>query len=517
MTDAGEAELSNAEVRRRASRGAASAFGRHAVVRLLAFLGTLVLARLIAPEGFGLFVTAQFILSILQALAVGGVVSALVRRREAVSDADYRTALVVQQIIAVTVVALLFLAAPAISAAYDLPPDRVWVFRAMALAVFPLSLKSIPQARLQREFRHDKVAASDVIEYLVYLVAALSMAALGYGVWALVAATLLRYTVGAIAVHLAARSGVRIGYEHQRAAGLIQTALPLQGGILLDLGNRAIVPIVLGGILGLAAVGVTGMATTIVDAVILQPLVLVASVQLRLLARVQDEPERMRTLLGDFYSAGGLVIVPLATLLAIIAPTVLPLILSEPWRQVGFVVSGLVLSSALQVISAPSAQAAKALGDVHAPLVGGIVTLALQLLIVVIAAPRIGIYAYPLSALVSGSIWAVLITSRVARRVGMPPVQALLPILAAAAVAGGIWFAAVSLSTNPWIMVSGLILGGLTYLALLVLLAGQAVGRLLAFAAGAVPARLTGVSAAITTASSTCDRLQLRLPSGARP
>lgn len=509
MTEAGETELSNAEVRRRASRGAASAFGRHAVVRLLAFLGTLVLARLIAPEGFGLFVTAQFILLILQALAVGGVVSALVRRRESVSDADYRTALVVQQVIAVAVVGILFMAAPAITAAYDLPPDRVWVFRAMALAVFPLSLKSIPQARLQREFRHDRLAASDVIEYLVYLVAALSMAALGYGVWSLVGATLLRYTAGAIAVHLAARTGIRAGFDRERAMDLIRTAVPLQGIILLDLAGRAVVPILMGGLFGMAAVGMVGMATTIVDAVILQPIILMSSVQFRLLARVQNEPDRVRALLRDFYSATGAIILPFATLLVVAAPKAIPLILSQAWGPVGFLVSGLVVSSAIQVISVPTSQATKAMGDINAQLIGGVLTLALQLGIIWIAAPYLGIYAYPLAATISASGWAIFSCIRVARRAGMPPVQAILPVLVAAAAAGATWFMSINMTDSLWLLLLGLVVGGLVYLVVLVLFGGQAVGRLLTFAMGAIPAKMMRLKLLVGVIARSCDQLQL--------
>ena len=474
-----EIDLSEEEARKRAARGVMSVFGRHAVVRLVAFLGTLVLARLIAPDSFGLFITAQFALSVLQALSVGGITSALVRRREAIDETDWRTALVVQQISAIVVVVALYFAAPFVVSAYGLPEERSTVFRVMALAVFPHSLRSIPLAMLQRGLRHDLAALVEVLEYVVQLVVSVGLALLGADVWALVAATLARQVVGAIAMQWMSRTFPRVGFAADRVAALLRTAIPLQGQMLVDLAQRSIIPVVVGFLFGVAAVGVVGMANTMFEALVLQPLVMLGSVQLRMFARVQNSPKDTCALLDACYSAGAMFFLPAIVLTGIFAPMIMPHLLSVKWADVGRLMSWLALASALQIVALPTAQAAKALGKLKAPLSGGLLNLGLQTVVLLTTSSIFGLGAYPLAATVGLLAGTTYVYLRVAAGLPEHPVKALVPIVAANVTAGAIWFHASTLS--PALLVVESIAGVIVYIGLVVVLAGDRLGKALRF------------------------------------
>lgn len=481
MAERHETELTHEEAKSRAARGVVSVFGRHALVRALAFLGTLVLARLIAPESFGLFVTAQFVLSVLQALAVGGVTSAVVRRREAVEPADYRTALTLQQILAVVVVAALFVAAPWVVAAYGLPPERALVFRVMALAVFPLSLRSIPLAMLQRGLRHDLTAICEVLEYVVYLVTSIGLALLGWDVWALVAATLARQVVGAVVMQRMARTLPRFGWERDRVRALLRTAVPLQGQMLIDLAQRSMIPVAVGFLFGVAAVGITGMANTILEALVLQPLAMIASVQLRMFARIQDDAEAMRDLLRDCYMAATATFLPLVTLLAITAPTVMPHLLSAKWHEVGTLLPWMVGPSLIYILSMASSQAAKALGELRIALVAGLINMAIQFAVLIATAPILGLGAYPLASFAGVLVGAVLVMNRVRRRVGELPFRGSWPFVAATAAAALVCLPAFVFDASAPVMLLGVAAGVAVYLGVTVVLAGHECARFLRF------------------------------------
>lgn len=474
---ASEPELTVEEVRARSARGALSAFTRHALVRFLAFAGTLWLARMIAPASFGLFSTSQFLLTALSAVCVGGVISALVRRAEAISKEELRTAFAVQQGMAVVICIGLFFAAPLIARLYHLQPNDAWVFRSMMLAVFLMSLKSIPNAMLQRRLRHDLVALSEIIEYLVYISSAVLLASLGWGVWALVVATLLRHASAVLMLHRAARIYPSIGFNLSMAKALIRFALPLQAISLVDLANRSVVPLLIGGMLGMAAVGLSSMANTILDAAILQPLVLLSALQLRLFARVQRDPAEVRRLLGQFYFMGGAAVGPIAVLLFCAAP-MLPHVLSSQWSHVGWLVQALFFASILQVVAAPTAQAAKALGEVRAPLIAGVVSLGAQILILTFTYKSLGLTSYPLAAAVGGCCSTGLILYRVARRIDGLSMASLVPVAISCFLAGVTWWLAGRYAgAQPVLIIAALILGGLVYVASLLLLAGAQVSR----------------------------------------
>lgn len=481
-----DVELADSEVKARATRGAVAAFSRHAVVRLLAFLGTLLLTRLLAPAEFGLFSTSQFCLTVVSAVCVGGVISALVRRAEHVSAEEFHTAFALQLGFAAIACGAMFLAAPLIADIYGLPATSAWVFRAMSAAVFAISLKSIPQAMLQRQLRHDLVAASEIVEYVTYIGVALLLAWMGWGVWALVTATLVRYSSAVVVLHVMARRAPVLAFNRSVAGRLARFALPLQGTALLDLANRAVAPLLLGGLLGMSAVGVASIANTMLEALILQPLVLLSAVQFRLLARAQRDPARVRRLLGEFYFMGAAAIMPIALLLICAAP-LLSYLFPPAWSDVVWLVPALFLASVVQVIASPTAQAAKALGILNTPLLAGAINLAIQCVILALTHQQLGLASYPLAAAVGAVAAAAIMLARVTRAIGPAPFGPVVPVVLAGAAAALIWWPAAR-AGSLWIVVSGAALGALLYIVILALTAGRRVRRyLVTFADNALP------------------------------
>ncbi|MFC0242369.1 oligosaccharide flippase family protein [Rhodopseudomonas telluris] len=482
-------ELTHSEARHRAARGAVSVLGRHALVRLLAFAGTLVLARLMVPSEFGLFAVAQFVFSVLQALTIGGVTAALIRRRETVTVADYRVALTIQQGFAAIAVIALYAAAPQIASYWDNSAELVPVIKVLALALFPLSLRSIPFAILQRALRHDQTTICEIFEYVVYLVLAIALAALGWGVWALVVATLARYVAGAIFAHLLVRGLPRFGFETSRAKALLHYAVPLQGQMLIDLAQRSVIPVVIGSLFGAASVGIAAMANTMLEALLLQPLVMLASIQMRMFARIQNDPAALAALLEKCLAAGALVFLPPVVLLGVVAPALMPKILSAHWADVGDLIRWLTLASAIQVLAVPTAQAAKALGRMRALLIGGMVSLGLQIGVVLLLAAPLGLAAYPLAAAVGTGANFLIVFVNVGRLIGMRPILAIGPALCGLALAAAMWCTAIISFTSLPLIVAMLLLGALTYIAAVIALSSRQLAALLRFAGSSMPPR----------------------------
>ncbi len=503
-----ETELSHEEVKPRAARAALSGFTRHAVVRIMALVGTLLLARMIAPAGFGLFATSQFLLSGLSALCVGGVIAALVRRREALSEGDLRTAFTVQQTLAVLVLIVVWFVAPQIVLAYHLKPHDVWVIRAMSAIVLVMSLKSIPNAVLQRQVRHDLVAASEVAEYLIYLVTALLLAWLKWGVWALVTATAVRHITGMIILHLSARMVPHWGLDRAKAGQLLKFAVPLQATGLVDLATRAAAPLAAGLLFSVATVGVIGMANTMLDAVILQPIVLLSALQLRLFARNQDSQDATRRLMAQSIYVGAAAVSPFAVFLASLAPVIIGLLLPGSWQQVGPLIQGLFLSCIIQVVASPISQASKALGMVGTSLGASVVNLILQLSVLFALEPYLGLTAYPIAATVGAVAYTLVLWVRVGRRIGGAPVGAILPVVVASLGAGAIWWLA-GVSHNLPIALAGLVLGGLVYVLLLMLLSGKEMARYLRILGDATLAKKPALLAKSAKLAALVDRAQI--------
>ncbi len=486
-----EDELTNEQVRKRAARGATSLFTRHLIVRLLAFAGTLVLARMIDPHTFGIFALAQFVLLLANAIAVGGVTTALTRRRETVTPPEYRTAHAIQLILATIIFALVLAAAPVIASLYELTRAEAWAFPAMAAAVFLQASRSIPTAALQRGLRHDRVAMSEVAEYVTYVLLSISLAAMGFGLWALVIAMLMRHLVATILLYRAARALPGVAFDAAIARRIVRETVPQQLAILTALGQRAVNTTVVAAVFNAAAAGLVGMAIALLDSLVLQPLTLLSNIQFRLLARAQGDAAQFRKVLGQAFFLSSAVCLPILVGAVLLFPLIVSIIFPPNWQQTGFLVQILSASSLSYVVSMPAHQALKALGDARSLIVCYLMSALAQLAILLSVGDRYGLTGFAIANIVGNLILMIYGVVRLWVRTGrFPPLGPVLAV-AAAGLAGSVAGVGVAWPLPGSIgMAAGAVVGGATYVAALFVTAPRHVATHLRLAGEAIPARL---------------------------
>ncbi len=170
----------------------------------LAFVGMLLLTRIIGPVGYGLYFTAFGIAIFLSQVSRFGVDVFLVRRKQAPDDDVYHQAFSFL-LLSSTALALLGLALSPLTGRWlgdtrVLPP--LWAL----LGILPLTVLSAPPiARLERVLDYRKVAGVELMEQITYYSSALVMALAGFGVWALVAGYALSQVWLVLASHVVAR------------------------------------------------------------------------------------------------------------------------------------------------------------------------------------------------------------------------------------------------------------------------------------------------------------------------
>ena len=156
----------------------------------LTFVVSIVLARLLEPEVYGLVA----MLSIF--LALGGVVqnmglSAALVQRETLAPEDATTVFVVNIILGAALALLLFIAAPAIASFYG-RAELIELVYAHACILLVMAFGIIQSVMLQREFRFRTGSIIETTSSAVAGLAAISAALWGAGVWSLVAMAAVR-------------------------------------------------------------------------------------------------------------------------------------------------------------------------------------------------------------------------------------------------------------------------------------------------------------------------------------
>lgn len=150
----------------------------------LTFLFGIVLARLLAPEDFGVLLTIQVFTGLAGFVAGGGMGQALVRAKEA-NQQDYDIVFTLQLGIGCLIYAGFFFTAPWLAKWYE-TPLYADLLRVSALSFIFRPLVNLPGSMLYRNMRYKAQAIVGITSLLISSGTSILLAWLGYGVWSLI-------------------------------------------------------------------------------------------------------------------------------------------------------------------------------------------------------------------------------------------------------------------------------------------------------------------------------------------
>lgn len=247
----------------RAKQGIKLLIGRQVFLQVLTFGGGVVLARVLSPTHFGLYVIATSLVGTFAIFGDFGLAPSFIQRKQELTDHDLRVGFTLQQIVTTAVVVSLFAAAPALTRLYPkAPAETVWLVRTLAFNLYLTSWRTMSALQMERQMRYDRLAWIEVVETLSYQGLTVGLAVAGYGVWSFVWATLARGVLGTLLVFLAAPWRVRLAFDRQISREILRFGLPFQ---LQNIATQAcgwIIPFLVGPLIGPQAVGYLMWATS---------------------------------------------------------------------------------------------------------------------------------------------------------------------------------------------------------------------------------------------------------------
>lgn len=163
------------------------------VEKLLSFGTTVVLARMLDPEHFGLYALAFVVIDSFQIVKNLGLDAALIQRKDHVEEAA-DTAFMTLPVIGTALFGLLFLVAPTL-ARWLGNPQVGGPMQALGAVLILMSIGNVPAALVQKAMRFEIRTVANLSGMVVYAGLAIALARHGWGVWSLVVAYLARWTV----------------------------------------------------------------------------------------------------------------------------------------------------------------------------------------------------------------------------------------------------------------------------------------------------------------------------------
>jgi lipopolysaccharide exporter len=213
-------ELSGSNVR----RGLLWSTASNMVLRVGNLLVGIVIARLIAPEAFGVFAVALTVWTILGAVAEFGLGADLVRR------ADYErhipTVATVGAALSASLALGMFVGAPTIASLFG-SPAATDVVRLMAIPMLLIGFSVVPAALLQRRFRQGTLFAIDGTSLAVSTGVTIVLAVIGFGPAALAFGRIAGQGMTVLLQYIAVRRWPVFGWKTDVAREAVAFGLPL--------------------------------------------------------------------------------------------------------------------------------------------------------------------------------------------------------------------------------------------------------------------------------------------------
>lgn len=156
----------------------------------LQFVVNIVLSRLLTPSDFGAIGMLTIFIALSMTLIDGGFGSALIQKKTP-TETDYSTIFFWNLGIGGILYVILYLTSPLIASFYKMPILSD-VLRAVGLTLIFSSISNIQTNRLRKNLRFKDLAVTNIGSYICASLVAIVMAYKGYGVWSLVAMTLMQ-------------------------------------------------------------------------------------------------------------------------------------------------------------------------------------------------------------------------------------------------------------------------------------------------------------------------------------
>ncbi len=335
------------EIHGKAKRGIKMLMGRQVLLQVTGLFTGIILARKLSPAEFGLFAIATFLVQLFAFFGDFGLAGSFIQRESEPTDYERSIAFTLQQILTVIIVILLWITAPWLASFYPkAPPETAWLIRALAIGLYLSSWRTMSALQLERHLRYTELAIIEVVENLTYQGLAVGLALTGYGVWSFVWATLAKSVLGALGTYFASPWKVNFAYEAKIAKAILRYGVPFQIQAILNQVSAWVTPVIVGPLIGPAAVGYLGWAS----AQGRRPLILVDNV-MRVayphFARIQSDRKEVIRILLRYITY---LLLPMGlwfSLIVVAAPSAVTWIYTDKWNPA---VAALMLYAAALVV-----------------------------------------------------------------------------------------------------------------------------------------------------------------------
>ncbi len=304
-------------------------FAERTGAQLVSFVVSMVIARILEPEAFGIVSLITVFINILQVFIDNGLGTALVQKKDA-DDLDFSTAFFSNIVLCSGLYAILFFAAPLIEHFYDYD-NLVSYIRVLSIVILISGIKNIQQAYVSRNLIFKRFFFATLGGTIGAGVLGIVMAMKGFGVWALIAQHLFNTTVDTLILWITVKWRPKKMFSFKRLKGLFSFGWKLVVSSLIESVYSNLRQMVIGKIYSPSDLAYYNRGKQFPDTVCSNINSSIDSVLFPSMSKKQDDPVKLKQMTRTSIKTSTYIMAPLMMGLAFTANNVVNLILTDKW------------------------------------------------------------------------------------------------------------------------------------------------------------------------------------------
>ena len=295
----------------------------------ISFIANIVLARMLSPSDFGCIGMLAIFVTLSATFIDGGFGSALIQKKEPTED-DYSTIFYWNIFLSLLLYGALFFTSPAIARFYEtslLSP----VLRVEGLVLIINALSLIQNNRMRKKLQFKKLALIDITSAILSISISITLAALGFGIWALVAQQLMMCSFSTLFLWIFGHWRPRAVFSWTSFKELFNFGFFILLSNLVNTFCNNIQGLLIGKVYNSSTMGYYSQGKKLEELSSTSISNVVDRVAYPILAESQNDTPRMIGMLRQFITSLAYLTIPLMLLFILVAEPLIVFIYSDKW------------------------------------------------------------------------------------------------------------------------------------------------------------------------------------------
>lgn len=376
-------------------------FGERITAQIISFIVSIVLARLLLPEQYGIVAIVTIFINLANVFVTSGLGTSLVQKKDA-DELDFSTMFWASIILSLILYAIIFNLSPIIAKLYN-NELLTMVLRIMGLKLPIAAINSIQQAYVQRKMIFKKFFFSTIIGTIISAFVGIEMALKGCGVWALVGQYLTNSAIDTCVLWITVKWKPNFSFSTKRFKALFSYGWKIMASSFIGTMFDELRGLIIGARYSSEDLAYNNRGEQIPALLSSNINSTMESVLFSSISKVQDDKIRVKSVVRRLMKISSFIIMPLLFGISAVADSIIKILLTDKWSECVPYLRIVCISQCFGILNTVNLQAIKAIGKSDTTLKLEFVKKPIYLLIILIM-----LNISPLAICIGNAIYSII-------------------------------------------------------------------------------------------------------------